>query len=97
MFDEHDRVVLTGDIRESKLKTGDVGTIVHVYSDRDAFEIEFLTPDGYSAAVATVLRSQVRPVAGTPATAARKSEPTEISHGARGQILTDNCGSAVKL
>ena len=72
MFDEHDRVVLTGDIRESKLKTGDVGTIVHVYSRGDAFEVEFLALDGRSAALATVSPSQVRPVAPTDLTHARR-------------------------
>ncbi len=71
MFEEHDRVVLTGDIHDGKLKTGDVGTIVHVYSRRDAFEVEFLALDGHSAALATVLASQVRPVAPTDLTHAR--------------------------
>ena len=72
MFEEHERVVLTGDIPESKLKTGDVGTIVHVYSPGDAFEVEFLALDGRSAALATVLPSQVRPVAPTDLTHARQ-------------------------
>ena len=90
MFEEHDRVVLTGDLGESKLKTGDVGTIVHVYSDRAAFEVEFLALDGHSAAVATVPRSQVRPVAATDLTHARKlgmrDQATEAPHGARGRL-----------
>lgn len=72
MFREHERVVLTGDIPERKLKTGDVGTIVHIYSRGDAFEVEFLALDGRSAALATVLPSQVRPVAPTDPTHARQ-------------------------
>ena len=72
MLDEHDRVVLTGDIRESKLKTGDVGTIVHVYCQRDALEVEFMALDGRSAALATVSPSQIRPVSPTDLTHARR-------------------------
>ena len=72
MLEEHDRVVLTDDIAEADLKTGDVGTIVHVYPDAEAFEVEFLALDGYTAALATVLPSQVRPVARTDITHARE-------------------------
>ena len=93
MFEEHDRVVLTGDLGESNLKTGDVGTIVHVYSNRTAFEVEFLALDGHSAAVATVPRSQVRPVAPTDLTHARElskqDRATAAPHGARGRISAD--------
>jgi hypothetical protein len=62
MFKEHDRVVLTSDIPEEGLKAGDVGTIVHIYQHGEAFEVEFLTLDGDTAAVVTVLPSQARPV-----------------------------------
>jgi len=46
MLEEHDRVVLTDDMTETDLKAGDVGTIVHVYPDAEAFEVEFLALDG---------------------------------------------------
>ena len=46
------------------LVSGDVGTVVHVYADGKAFEIEFMTLDGQTAAVATVEASAVRPVTG---------------------------------
>ena len=62
MFAEHDRIVLTSDIGAADLRAGDVGTIVHVYRDRAAFEVEFLALDGHSAAVATVRPSQMRAV-----------------------------------
>ena len=62
MIREHDRVVLTAPVPEEGLEVGDVGTIVHVCSDGEAFEIEFTTLDGKTAAVATVGASSVRPV-----------------------------------
>jgi hypothetical protein len=44
------------------LEAGDVGTIVHVYRDGAAYEVEFTTLNGDTAAVVTVEASQVRPV-----------------------------------
>ena len=71
MLEEHDRIVLTDDVTDAGLKAGDVGTIVHVHRDGEAFEVEFLTPDGHTAAVATVSSSQVRPVTDADITCAR--------------------------
>jgi hypothetical protein len=62
MIKEHDRVVLTAPVPKEGLEVGDVGTVVHVYTDGKAFEIEFTTLDGRTAAVATVEASGVRPV-----------------------------------
>ena len=53
MIREHVRVVLTAPVPKEGLEVGDVGTVVHVYSDGKAFEIEFSTLDGKTAAVAT--------------------------------------------
>ena len=72
MLDEHDRIVLTDDIAGLRLKAGDVGTIVHVHRGGEAFEVEFLAPDGNTAALATVRSSQARPVTGTDITHARE-------------------------
>jgi ATP-dependent exoDNAse (exonuclease V) alpha subunit len=71
MLEEHDRIVLTEDLRNGRLKGGDVGTIVHVHRDGEAFEVEFLALDGNTAAVATVPASRLRPVAATDLTHAR--------------------------
>ena len=71
MPEEHDRIVLTTDISDVGLKIGDVGTIVHVYPERRAFEVEFLALDGSTAMVATVLPSQTRRVTPTDITHAR--------------------------
>ena len=71
MLEEHDRIVLTDEVAGPGLKAGDVGTIVHVHRDGEAFEVEFLTLDGHTAALATVSSSQVRPVTGADITHAR--------------------------
>lgn len=70
MLEEHDRIVLTTDISDMGLKIGDAGTIVHVYPERRAFEVEFLAL-GSTAMVATVLPSQARQMTHTDITHAR--------------------------
>src|SRR5690606_28422770 len=40
----------------------DVGTVVHVYSDGEAFEVEFAAPDGGTTAVATLAAAVLRPI-----------------------------------
>ncbi len=62
MIKEHDRVVLKKGIPQQALKTGDVGTVVHVYKKGEAFEVEFLTLHGKTVAIVTLTGSQVRPV-----------------------------------
>ncbi len=68
---EHDRVALTADLAGEKLAAGDVGTVVHVYEDGKAFEVEFVALDGESVAVLTLERAQVRPVGRREITHAR--------------------------
>jgi Domain of unknown function (DUF4926) len=46
----------------SSRDSGDVGTVVHIYADAKAFEVEFTTLEGKTAAVATVEARAVRPV-----------------------------------
>lgn len=62
MIKEHERVVLTTPVPGEGLETGDVGTVVHVYKDGEAYEVEFVTLDGHTAAVVTLETAQVRPV-----------------------------------
>jgi len=62
MIKEHDRIILTADVTAQGLKAGDVGTVVHLYHDGKAYEVEFLTLDGKTAAVVTLEANQVRPV-----------------------------------
>jgi hypothetical protein len=46
--------VLTAAVPEHGLEPGDVGTVVHVYADRQALEVEFTFLNGHTAVVATV-------------------------------------------
>ena len=62
MIKEHDRVVLVTSVPAEGLEAGDVGTVVHVYEDAQAYEVEFVTLDGHTAAVATLESSMVLPV-----------------------------------
>jgi Domain of unknown function (DUF4926) len=72
MINEHDRIVLKTDLPAEGLKAGDVGTVVHLYQDGLAYEVEFTTLDGNTAAVVTVEKSQVRPVRRREITHARE-------------------------
>ncbi len=72
MMSEHDRVVLMADLPAEKLAAGDVGTVVHVYPDGKAYEVEFVALDGETVAVVTLEQAQVRPV-----------ERREITHARR--------------
>jgi len=72
MINEHDRVVLTADLRNERLESGDVGTVVRVHGNGSAFEVEFVALDGKTVALVTVERTQVRPV-----------EHLEITHARR--------------
>lgn len=74
MIEEHDRVVLTTKEPEAGLEPGDVGTVVHVYSGGEAFEVEFVTLTGDTVAVLTVDRDEVRPVQSRELTHARGME-----------------------
>ena len=62
MIREHDRVVLTTPVPTEGLEAGDVGAVVHVYRDGQAYEVEFVTLEGRTAAVVTLEADQVRPV-----------------------------------
>ncbi|MBI4641083.1 MAG: DUF4926 domain-containing protein [Candidatus Tectomicrobia bacterium] len=60
MIFELDIVVLTHDIEEQGLKQGDVGTVVHGYSDGMAFEVEFVTAEGRTVALLTLTQADIR-------------------------------------
>ncbi len=70
--DAADRVVLTTAVPDEGLECGDVGTVVYVHQNGQAFEVEFTTLDGETAAVVTVEASQVRPVNGRDISHARE-------------------------
>jgi len=62
MILEHDCVVLTADLPGEGLQAGDIGTVVHVHRGGEGYEVEFMTLDGETVAIATLLPAQVRPI-----------------------------------
>jgi len=62
-FKELDCVVLTRDIPEHALKTGDLGTVVEIYGD-EGLEVEFIKTSGDTQALLTLSVADVR--AGEP-------------------------------
>ena len=62
MLKEHSRIVLTVSLPANGLVAGDVGTVVHMYDDGKAYEVEFFTLDGHTADVVTVEANQIRAV-----------------------------------
>lgn len=75
MIKEHDRIVLKVAIPAEGLEAGDVGTVVHIYRNGLAYEVEFTLLNGDTAAVVTVEAGQVRPVLEREITHARELEP----------------------
>jgi hypothetical protein len=72
VINEHDRVVLTTPLPAEGLEAGDVGAVVHIYSDGQAYEVEFVALDGHTTGVVTLKRSQVRPITPYDMTHARQ-------------------------
>lgn len=62
MFEELDTVVLTHDIKEHALKEGDMGTVVNVYGNSEAYEVEFVTAKGETVALVTLKLADIRSV-----------------------------------
>jgi len=60
-MNDFETVVLTENLPEYKLKSGDVGTIVHTHDNGEAFIVEFITYGGNTVAVVTLTSDQIRP------------------------------------
>ena len=60
MIAEHSSVVLTESLPAAGLEAGDVGIVVHVHRDGEAFEVEFMTLDGNTLSVETLTSTQIR-------------------------------------
>ena len=54
-------VVLTKDLPKHKLRAGDLGAVVEVYTP-NGLEVEFVTASGRTTAVVTLSTADVRPV-----------------------------------
>ncbi len=62
MIKEHECVVLTRDHPSTRLVAGDVGTVVHIHKQGEAYEVEFATLTGETVAIVTLPRDSVRPL-----------------------------------
>jgi hypothetical protein len=62
MIKELDTVVLTRDIPEKQLCQGDLGAVVLVHADGQAYEVEFVTLGGETVALMTLPADAVRAV-----------------------------------
>lgn len=60
MIRELDIVVLTHDVKEHALAEGDIGAVVHCYSDGNTYEVEFVTAEGKTIAVLTLSSDDIR-------------------------------------
>ncbi len=51
------------DVPDKDIKAGDIGTIVHCYTDpREGYEVEFLDEEGYTKDVLTYERYELEPM-----------------------------------
>lgn len=57
---ELDTVVLLVDLPEHKLCRGDMGAIVLVYDEGEAYEVEFVDKGGHTVALVTLEPAQIR-------------------------------------
>ncbi len=57
---ELETVVVNKDIPEHGIERGDIGVIVHTYEDKSAVEVEFVSGEGTTLGVATLLSKDVR-------------------------------------
>lgn len=60
MFEKLGTVVLNHDIKKYGLKSGSVGTVVHVYKGSKKAEVEFINIDGKTIAVLPLDFSEVK-------------------------------------
>ena len=60
MIVEHASIVLTVGIPAAGLEAGDVGVVVHVHRNGEAYEVEFMTLDGGTLTIQTLEAWQIR-------------------------------------
>lgn len=64
MIKELERIYLLSDLEGAPFIKGDIGTVVFIYPDNKAYEIEFFALDGSTLSVETVPATRVKSVKG---------------------------------
>ncbi len=62
MLIEHSLVVLNQEMVDHGLHCGDVGTVVGIYGNGKAYEVEFVDGDGSTIALLTLEPTAIRPI-----------------------------------
>jgi len=62
MLKELEVVELTHNFNKKNLKAGERGTIVGIYKNGEAYEVEFVNPDGGTKALLTLVPNDIRSV-----------------------------------
>jgi len=60
MIAEHASIVLTVDIPAAGLEAGEVGVVVHVHGNGEAYEVEFMTLAGGTLTIETLEARRIR-------------------------------------
>jgi hypothetical protein len=74
----HDSVVLSRPLPEHGLQIGDIGAVVFVHRNNEAYEVEFIAGDGNTAGVVTLKPEDIRRL-----DAAKFSMPSASRHNVR--------------
>ncbi len=82
-----DVVALTQDVPEHGLKRGEVGTVVEILSNSEAFEVEFSDDNGQMSKCLSFLASQLKVLHQEPIKVDSKRQATDSIEGYRYQIL----------
>lgn len=62
MIELFKEAVLLVDLPENGLEKGDVGVVVEIYDNHKGYEVEFMTKEGRTIAVETLMADQVRAI-----------------------------------
>jgi len=57
---EHACIALMNDLPAERLKAGDIGTAMHFHNGGEGCEVEFMTQNGATVALVTLLAGQIR-------------------------------------
>ena len=60
LIKEHDSVALSRSLPEHGLQIGDVGAVVFVHRNNEAYEVEFIAGDGKTVGVVTLKPEDIR-------------------------------------